>query len=215
MSYSRHYDIEPSGRRRLQPTTLARTFAQLYREGNILPSAAVVDRRCFDAVGLFNPNLKRFEDKELWLRLTQRFSFEGLEESLVLRRLGPWQRNDRILHYRELRKVFESTPPPIRLRSPRAEHGTRCEAGRRQQIAKYSYLLGRTHQRAGQFQEAARELTRALRTNPLVGFHTRHAVRDPLVWPRAAMDPWVRLALCLYQEYASRANGYAVSKDAA
>ena len=38
------------------------------------PSGAMIRRRCFDAVGLFNEQLRSVEDRDMWLRIAARFS---------------------------------------------------------------------------------------------------------------------------------------------
>lgn len=51
----------------------------------ISPSAAVVERHVFDAVGLFDERLPVCEDYDLWLRIAARFPVLYVDERLVLK----------------------------------------------------------------------------------------------------------------------------------
>lgn len=63
-------------------------FSLLLERCLVSPSAAVVHRRVFDLVGLFDETLPACEDYDLWLRIGCRFPVGLVEEPLVLKRGG-------------------------------------------------------------------------------------------------------------------------------
>ena len=192
--FSRYHDLElETGQQTLKPAQPVRNLQELYHAGNILPSAALVRRRCFEAVGLFNPARLRFDDKEMWLRIARRFPIECVDAPLTVRRIGSYsyerQPSYQIGYFQQLRQVYEDF---------QLESGDGISAWqRRAQIAKYTFFLGWAYQQAGQWPQAAREYARALRTNPLVGFDARHELG--LAWWQAIIRSWTLWARALGQ----------------
>lgn len=102
-----HLDAEP----KLQPLTV-RDFLSWTPLG---PSSAVVDRGCFDSVGLFDESLRSVEDRDMWLRLAARFPTVRVESPCWWYRTHPGQmnRNADRMHdsfTRVLTRFFEEHP---------------------------------------------------------------------------------------------------------
>ena len=57
-----------------------KVFEKLLHAGFILPSMAMARRSAFEKVGLFDVDLRRCEDYDLWLRITHDFEFEHVEQ---------------------------------------------------------------------------------------------------------------------------------------
>jgi glycosyltransferase involved in cell wall biosynthesis len=53
-------------------------------------SAVVAKRECFEVVGLFDENLRLCEDWDMWLRISERYEFDYVDEPLVKIRLHRW-----------------------------------------------------------------------------------------------------------------------------
>jgi glycosyltransferase involved in cell wall biosynthesis len=55
----------------------------------VTPSASMIRRSCFDAVGLFDESIRgpSFEDQEMWLRIARKFHFGFTPEPLVVYRM--------------------------------------------------------------------------------------------------------------------------------
>ena len=71
---------EGSNGKKVLPRKVVRTFQDLVRESNTIPtSVTMVRRKCFETVGLFNPSFPVAEDFELWLRIARHFRIEYLE----------------------------------------------------------------------------------------------------------------------------------------
>ncbi len=47
------------------------------------PSSVVARKRCFEEVGGFDEALKKVEDREMWIRIAQRYAFHCVEDCLV------------------------------------------------------------------------------------------------------------------------------------
>lgn len=56
----------------------------------ILPSTALINRACFGRVGLFDPDLRRGQDTDLWLRIASKYPVHHVGKPLALKR----QRSD-------------------------------------------------------------------------------------------------------------------------
>jgi len=87
----------------------------LFLHGNMLcSSTALVRRKCYDHIGLFNPALAQVPDLEMWVRLLKHYQIHVIEEPVAAFRILDEQMNasaprpDRTvrLHW-ELRKVLE------------------------------------------------------------------------------------------------------------
>ncbi|MGV8125151.1 MAG: glycosyltransferase family 2 protein [Candidatus Xenobiia bacterium LiM19] len=58
----------------------------LLSEAMASPSRVLIKKECLEKVGLFNESLKRSEDTELWIRISQYFDADFVEEPLVIKR---------------------------------------------------------------------------------------------------------------------------------
>jgi glycosyltransferase involved in cell wall biosynthesis len=79
------------------------------------PSGAMIRRRCFDSVGLFNEELRSIEDRDMWLRIAARFPSVWLNSPCWWYRQHPGQMNrnaDRMFrnYQRVLGDFFGSHP---------------------------------------------------------------------------------------------------------
>jgi glycosyltransferase involved in cell wall biosynthesis len=79
----------------------------------ISPSSVLVDRRLFDAVGLFDESLPACEDYDLWLRVCARFPVLFVDEPLIVKHGGHEDQLSRRhwgmdrFRIRALRKILE------------------------------------------------------------------------------------------------------------
>ncbi|HAR97155.1 MAG TPA: glycosyl transferase [Deltaproteobacteria bacterium] len=85
----------------------------------ISPSSALIERRIFDEVGLFDENMPVCEDYDLWLRITCRYPVLFLEDSLIVKRGGhddqlskSQEAMDRFRIYSLLKMLQEDLLPP-------------------------------------------------------------------------------------------------------
>ena len=60
-------------------------FPEMLKLCLVSPSAVVIHRTVFDAVGLFDESLPACEDYDLWLRIGSRFEIHNLAEELVVK----------------------------------------------------------------------------------------------------------------------------------
>ena len=63
-------------------------FPQLLERCLISPSAVVIHREVFEAVGLFDESLPACEDYDLWLRIGYRYPIGLIDEALTIKRGG-------------------------------------------------------------------------------------------------------------------------------
>jgi len=85
-------------------------------------SNVMVRRDCLDEVGLFDPDLRAAEDRDLWLRIARRFPVAA--DGAVVNACRLHGRNmsaefERMRRYKRavLRKAFRQVPSPLRLRA--------------------------------------------------------------------------------------------------
>jgi glycosyltransferase involved in cell wall biosynthesis len=73
---------------RLLPSEARRLNGDIHRalsRGNFITTqVALVRRACFETVGLFDERLSRFQDWELWLRISEHYHFNYIDEPLVV-----------------------------------------------------------------------------------------------------------------------------------
>ena len=75
----------------ISPTLRGNVYQSLLK-GNFISgsgSSALIKRTVFNAVGLFDEQLKACEDWDMWLRIAQQFQFDYVDSDLVLIRVHP------------------------------------------------------------------------------------------------------------------------------
>lgn len=94
-------------------------FECLKRDMFVLPSATLLSRRAFDAVGGFDERLSGFEDDDLFLRMFRK----GFDNIYIARALSQWRiygasasfsprmRRSRMIYFRKLVEMFPNDPP--------------------------------------------------------------------------------------------------------
>jgi glycosyltransferase involved in cell wall biosynthesis len=89
--YARRLLIDAEGRAleyRQPPLHRGYVLSQMFRDNFVCFSSAVVARRVFDEVGLFDESLSLAIDYDLWLRAAARWRFDFVDEPLVKYRVG-------------------------------------------------------------------------------------------------------------------------------
>lgn len=89
--YSDFYLFGNSERQRVTPNKFDYsnddTLKRLFIEGGpIVPSTTLINKQCFESVGIFDPVLRRAQDTDMWLRIAHRFPIHYIDEPLILRR---------------------------------------------------------------------------------------------------------------------------------
>jgi glycosyltransferase involved in cell wall biosynthesis len=122
----------------------------LLRQNFVTTQAAVVRAQCFEDVGGFDERLPRFQDWELWIRISREYAFKLVDQSLVT----AYDRPDSISN--DLDALVEARKVII---------GKHADDFGREQLAKQLFGLGHSSlkaRRAG----GRRYLARAVRTDP-------------------------------------------------
>ena len=80
-------------------------FGDMYING----STMLIERTCFDQVGLFSEELKYAQDAEMWLRLIRQFDIGRLPEKLIKQRTHPGQGSVSLkpAHREETKNLYE------------------------------------------------------------------------------------------------------------
>jgi len=88
-------------------------------ERNIIACPSVIVRRCcFEAVGIFDINLRSIEDWDMWLRIASRYPFAVIKEPLAYYRQlpGSMSKNCQVMEqafHRVIEKAFHSAPSEL------------------------------------------------------------------------------------------------------
>lgn len=61
-------------------------FPLFVQENFVIQSSVLMHRRCFERDGLYDPELKRAQDRDMWMRLSRHFTFAVIREVLVRQR---------------------------------------------------------------------------------------------------------------------------------
>lgn len=116
----------------------------------ILPSTTLVNRECFQTVGLFDPSLPQGEDLDLWLRIASEYPIQHINEPLVLKRqrddslVADFERNARCL-LRVTDKIVDIYPRlgPLHTKRKAKVHGglarNRAVSGERKRALKSAF----------------------------------------------------------------------------
>jgi glycosyltransferase involved in cell wall biosynthesis len=112
--YANHYDYEDEN-------TLERFFAS---GGPIVPSTALVNKKCFQSEGFFDPELRRAQDTDMWLRIVRAYPIQHIREPLAKRRiregsLGANHEKKSKFLWQVIEKAVERDPELRRLRHKR------------------------------------------------------------------------------------------------
>ncbi len=136
--------------------SLSGDLRRLLPRGNVVTAqAAVVRRRSFEDAGGFDPELIRFEDWDLWLRIARHGSFLFVDRPLV-----------------EVRISSDSLSTDMAAAVADLEH----MASKHQSCARFlsaasSYILGEQCMQGGEVREARRHLARAVSLAPENGWY--------------------------------------------
>lgn len=92
--YSDFYLFGDGGRKRVSPNQYKHSDGNVLKPfflngGPVAPSTVVVNRECLDSVGMFDPELLRAQDTDLWLRIAKEYRFHHIREPLIKRRERP------------------------------------------------------------------------------------------------------------------------------
>lgn len=117
----------------------------------VTTQAAVVRRACFDEVGGFDERLPRFQDWELWIRVSREYEFRLVDEPLVT----AYDRPDSISN--DLEALVEARELIIRKHS---------DAFSRNELAEQRFRLGHSSLKTHRTEKGRRNLARAVRTTP-------------------------------------------------
>ena len=133
------YSLHDTDKKRILPSKIVRSFQDLVRESNTIPTSTVlVRRRCFETVGFFSPAFPVAEDFDLWLRIARHFRIgyvEGVVAEYRVHTSNTTLNPEKV--YRGYLKVFEKIL---------SEYGDDLEDPKliKNRVTMFRYLLG-TH----------------------------------------------------------------------
>lgn len=123
----------------------------LLEQNFVTTQAAVVRSQCFAKVGGFDERLPRFQDWELWIRVSREYTFKLIDEPLVM----AYDRPDSITN--DLEALVEARKIIIQ------KHG---EDFSREQLAEQFFRLGHSSLKARRKKQGRKYLARAVTTDP-------------------------------------------------
>jgi len=104
--YSDYYVIDPQGKilweRRMPWYPRQQALQVLFGEAYINGCTMLIERGCFEKVGLFNEHLTYTQDTEMWIRLMMAFEIGRVPEKLVKQRTHPAQGSQQHLDIQEI-----------------------------------------------------------------------------------------------------------------
>lgn len=154
-----------------------RITRELWRDNCVSINTTLVRKKCFDEMGGMDPNCKRSDDYELWLRLSTRYRFLHIPEYLAEYRVMADQlSSDKRARFAANEQILAN----FQKRYP----GAMTPAEFRQGWAAFYTRKARYFASVGDRGEAFAAITRAIRFNPFSTITWRGAAR--VVWPRAA-----------------------------
>lgn len=153
--YSAFYDIAEEETNRVPDTATESIDGDVHErllEFNFISTqVAVVRRGCFRTVGLFDEDLPRLIDWELWIRLSEQYRFEFIDEPLVK-------------VYRQPDSISEDDSAGVLARDRILEkHRHRFDPS---ELAAQQFWVGHGYLKIGQTRKGRRYLARALKNDP-------------------------------------------------
>jgi glycosyltransferase involved in cell wall biosynthesis len=132
--YSRRGLVDERGRAleyQQPPLHRGRVLEAMFRTNFVCFSSAIVHRRVFKHVGLFNESLNLAIDYDLWLRVAPGYRFDFVDEPLVLYRTGhanlSQRTEERLLAVYGIMERFLNTDEGRRFLSPAAIRDAKAE----------------------------------------------------------------------------------------
>jgi glycosyltransferase involved in cell wall biosynthesis len=169
-SYTDYYEINESGSilREVEtpwypkPQSIKELFGRMYIGGCTM----MVERSCFDSVGLFNEKLKMTQDGEMWLRILNQFDIGRVPEKLIKERLHNQQGSQNIRsHQIEAQYMFSNMFEVLGLKSlfPEIVRSYSTLSGK---VKGYIWLGDIMSRRRGWFDYADQQYFRAIKIYP-------------------------------------------------
>ena len=168
----------------------------IFREELVRPTLGTdtltIRRCCFDAVGLFNESLHRFEDVHMWLRLTHRYPFLCIPEVVAV-----WRTHDVTPEFyaaaheypwRGLLKILEDVPDL----TEEERRLVLMQALRAMAVHMVYLRAAGLSACARDVRLAAKAMIRQLPFGDRLLAHALIAAKQPILVPLAALARWVR-----------------------
>lgn len=138
------------------------TLYELFRS-NFIPILTVMVRTsCLNAIGDLDGESRFSQDYDFWLKLAQRFPFDGLQEPLAIYRIHDTNLSKNLEgYYHDHFRVLGRVPVNPRVGITRAVKARR--------IAEDRIALGNLYRTQGRFRPATSQFARAVIADPLIG----------------------------------------------
>ncbi|MHB8117595.1 MAG: glycosyltransferase family 2 protein [Methanothrix sp.] len=128
--------------------------SELLKRNFVGTPSAVVRKRCFKKVGMFDERLPSLEDWELFIRISEYYTFSCINEPLLNAFFSPGSiSTNKDAHHKAFKLILE-------------KH-IRTFKRNRYLLASMQYMIGNRLCQAGDMREGKEYLLQALRTNPL------------------------------------------------
>ncbi|MCM8812078.1 MAG: glycosyltransferase [Candidatus Omnitrophica bacterium] len=142
----------------------AHTMAEIFT-GNYIPTLTVMMRRsCLEKIGKFNTKLRICADLDMWLRLAEKYPFDGLWEVLAIYRYPEPKQN---LSADKVRRLEEHLTIFSKIKTGKQTGVSRFLKFKR--IAQDLFDLALTYEERRQYLDAAAQYWSAIRMFPFVG----------------------------------------------
>jgi glycosyltransferase involved in cell wall biosynthesis len=160
MVATRCSSIAPDGtfRKKNRPGKSGWILNDIFKANFIRTSSALITRKCFDTVGLFDESLPEGEEYDLWLRIAKQYPIAFINEPLTVYTDNPHGVSTdslagRLVRLKVLEKEYlkKSIPPQLY----------------RKRMSRNYHYVGRHYLKRGKKSEGARYLRQALSLDPL------------------------------------------------
>ena len=160
MVATRCSSITPDGRfrKKNRPGKSGWVLTDLFKANFIRTSSAMIEKECFEKVGLFDESLPECEEYDLWLRITKHYPIGFINEPLTVytdnpRGVSTDSLAGRILRLKVLEKDYLKECIPSALY--------------RKRLASNYHYVGRHYLNRGEISEGRKYIKRSLSLNPL------------------------------------------------
>ena len=160
MVATRCSSIAPDGtfRKKNRPGKSGWILNDIFKANFIRTSSALITRKCFDTVGLFDESLPEGEEYDLWLRIAKQYPIAFINEPLTVYTDNPHGVSTdslagRLIRLKVLEKEYlkESIPPQLY----------------KKRMSRNYHYVGRHYLKRGKKSEGMQYLRQALSLNPL------------------------------------------------
>lgn len=176
----------------IKPTIPVFKVEDFWAGASITTSTVIVKKECFYKVGLFNVSLKRAQDSDMWIKISSCFKIHYIPEVLGIYRVVE------DIYAKNSLKIYQNQVHLFKkhLYNPNIKLSSKFK---KKILAKEYFLLAKVYLREKKYKEAARNILKAIWTEPFFGSVFINKENINLFSFFKIIKPYLTLSYCVYK----------------